>query len=76
MADAVSVFRVDDVRMLQASGSAIARAAVAAAAPIFVDNHSSPWKSCGAFARRSTTFVADQVRVRPVSVTLTCIPAL
>ena len=48
--------------MLQASGKATASAAVAAAALILVESHSSPRYSTGAAANRSTTFNADQLR--------------
>jgi len=67
---------LSDERILQASGRAIARAAIAAAAPICVDSHSSPRNSCGALATRSITFVADHERLRTVSATVTCIPVL
>src|SRR5262249_9182738 len=65
-----------DERMLQANGRAIARAAIAAAPPICVDSQSSQRNSWGALTTRSITFVADHERVRTVSATVTCIPAL
>ena len=63
--------------MLQASGTAIASAAVAAAAPMLgrqpiVRRGIRP----GAAATRSTSFSGDQLRTRPVSVAVTCTPAL